>query len=404
MLESISLSSGIGKTGGTAASPGGIKTRTLVILVVVVVALAAVGAGYVVSSKGTKISTQTSSSSGYTGTTSFTFQAGGSSFVGPVINVWIYGFVTYSNNLVETNYQTIGSAAGQQGFFDGSFAFACSDAPVTPTQLANFTRGTSNSGNTLLQIPEALGAVTIFYNIPQIGNKTINLSGPVLAGIYNESITKWNDPAIEALNPGVAFPDNTIIPVHRSDGSGTTFAFTSYLNKVDPAWNSTVGVGLIVNWPSNELAGDGSAGVAELVYQTPYSIGYADEVYAHNDGLTVANIENSAGNFIAPTLTSILDAANDFSTQIQSNPLISITNAPGPNSYPISTYTYTLIWKNQPSAAQGYALSTFLWWIVNEAQGDGAKLYFPALPAGMVSVDNGLINQINYNGQTFAHP
>jgi phosphate transport system substrate-binding protein len=374
---------------------------------VIVVLVVAGAAAYVVVSSGSsngKSQTTSTSTSAYTGTQTFTFQSGGSSFVGPLVNVWIYAFNTYTDYKVTSNYQTIGSAAGQQSFFDGSFTYACSDAPVTPTQLANFTKGTSNTGNTLLQIPEALAAVTIFYNIPQIGNVSLDLTGPVLAGIYDGSIKYWNDSAIQSLNTNYTLPYDKIIPVHRSDGSGTTYALTTYLNKVDPAWNSTIGVGLIVNWPSNELGGTGSGGVAGLVHETPYSIGYADEVYAHSDGLTVARIQNSAGNFTAPTIGSMLDAANEFSTQIQSNPLISITDAPGADSYPISTYTYTLVWKNQPSAAQAYALSTFLWWVVNEGQGLGAPLYFAAIPPGMVAIDNGLINQINYNGQTFAHP
>jgi len=372
--------------------------------VVAVLVVAGIAGYFAVSSKGsTGSATQTTSSNGYTGTAKMTFQAGGSSFVNPVMQVWIQAFTPYSGSKVSTNYVGIGSGAGQQGFFDGTFSFACSDAPVTASQLANFTRGTPNTGNTLLQIPETLGGITAFYNIPEIGNKSIRLTGPVLAGIYNESITKWDDPAIQSINPNFTLPDKTIIPVHRSDGSGSTFAFTSYLNKIDPSWNSTIGVGLIVNWPSNELAGQGSGGVAALVYTTPYAIGYADEVYALNNGLSVATIENSAGNFVAPTLTTIVNAANDFSTQIQSNPLVSITDAPGPNSYPISTYTYLIVWKNQPNADQAYALSYFLWWVVNQGQGYGANLDFPALPASMVSIDNALIAQINYNGQTYVH-
>jgi phosphate ABC transporter phosphate-binding protein len=261
------------------------------------------------------------------------------------------------------------------------------------------------NGKAIVQIPETLGAVVIFYNIPEVGNVSLKFTGAVLADIWSEKITMWNDPAITALNPGIALPDKPITPVHRSDGSGTTYAFTHYLSQVDPTWNSTIGVGLSVNWPTeNELASRGSAGVAGLVYATPYSIGYVDQYYAQHNNLPVAQVQNSAGNFITPTLASISSAASDFATQLSTDPTFTITNAPGATSYPISTFTYLLVWKDQTDYNMGYAIANFFWWIVHQGQPYAPVLYFPILPSNIVTIDEGLIKQINYNGQSLVSP
>lgn len=359
---------------------------------------------YVAFSKGGGTSTTTSSpsssvSDAYSDTVQETLSAGGSTFVNPIMQQWIYQYSDLLGAKVVTNYVADGSGAGIEGILHNTFDFAGSDAPVPPSDYANVT------GNTLLQIPESLGGVAIFYNVPGINNASLKLTGSILAGIWNESITMWNAPQIAALNPNVPLPAESIIPVHRSDGSGTTYALTTYLSKIDPTWSATIGVGTSVNWPTSELAGAGSGGMAATVAETPYSIGYVDTYYViNNPGLAIGMIQNSAGNFEMPNLTTVANAASDFSSQIEANPEFSITDAPGPNSYPISTYTYLLVWKNQSDQAKGDAIATFFWWIVHQGQQLSPRLGYPMLPSEVVTIDEGLIEQLNYNGQAFVQP
>jgi len=370
----------------------GISRSTVAVTGIVLVLLLAAGL-YYATNIGRQPNIQ-SSTGRFTLSTPVVLSAGGSTFVNPVMQVWASAYRNVTNGMVSVNYQAIGSGAGQQGIFSGTFDFAGSDAPVKASQLANFT------GKTLLQIPETLGAVAIFYNIPGL-TTSLRFTGTVLAQIFMQQITKWNDPAIASLNPGVSLPDQTIIVVHRADGSGTTFAFTTYLAKVYPDWASKVGVGTSVKWPAGELGGKGSSGVAGVVSQNPYSIGYADYFYAVENNLAVAQIQNAAGNWVTPSLASITAAASDFASQIQQNATISIANAPGANSYPISTFTWLLVWKDQTDPAKAYAIAHFFWWIVTDGQKYGPPRYYPTLPQNVVQIDEGLIAQINVNGQTF---
>jgi phosphate transport system substrate-binding protein len=264
----------------------------------------------------------------------------------------------------------------------------------------------------LLQIPETLGGVAIFYNVPGV-TVSLNLTGSVLADIYLGNITMWNNPAIAALNPGChagsttcVLPADTITPVHRSDGSGTTYALTNYFEKVSTAWNASFSggcpcYGTSISWPSSEIGAKGSSGVAAYVNENPNTIGYADSYYALANGLKAAAIQNQAGVFLAPTLTDIAAAANAFSAQVQANPTFTITNAPGAGSYPISTFTYLLVWANQTNQQQGYDTAQLFEWIVNQGQAFGPSLNYPALPANVVAIDQSLIQQIKYNGVPF---
>ncbi len=386
---------------------------------VVVILIVAAGAAYylISSGGGTTPSTTPSHSSSGSNTSSqaftlgspVTITAGGSTFVNPVMQIWASGFhntTTSGPGIITIQYASVGSGAGQNNLFAGTFAFAGSDAPVSGSKLANFTA----KGGPLLQIPETLGAVAIFYNVPGMSNSTcssncaisLKLNGTVLAKIFLEQITYWDDASIVSLNPGVTIPHTAIVPVHRSDGSGTTYAFTDYLQRVYAGWNSSgVGQGTTVNWPTGELAGKGSSGVAGLVSANPGAIGYADTYYAFKNKLVVAAVANSHGNYEHPTLASITSAAADFSAQLSSDPTHSIVNAPGANSYPISTFTYLLVWKNQSNQANAYAMVTFFQWIVISGQAYSPALFYPALPSSMVSIDKLLIAQINYQGQTF---
>lgn len=385
----------------------GISAKSSVIAVVLlVVVVAAVVVLVSMRQEQQTSTTQTSSTTSSMTSTSrympppgqIVISAGGSTFVNPIMQVWAsayHNLTASSQNPVSINYQPIGSSAGQQGLFTGTLDFAGSDAPVSASQLAQY----SSKGN-LLQIPEALGGVAIFYNIPGI-SVSLNLTGDIIAKIYEQKITKWNDQAIVQLNPSVTLPNQTIIPVHRSDGSGTTYALTSYLATQDPTWVSTIGVGTSVNWPTNELAGKGSSGVAGLVIQNKYSIGYADSYYAFNNHLLAANIRNSAGKFVQPTVASFVAAASQFADVLSKNITASIVNAPGQDSYPIATFTYLLVWQNQNDPNKGWAIANFFKWVVTDGQSYSEKLYFAPLPQNVVSIDIQLISSINYQGKTF---
>jgi len=325
-------------------------------------------------------------------------KSGGSSFVNPIMQTWIFEFQNLTQGQVTIDYEPLGSGAGISGIFSGLYDYAGTDAPVSGAAIQ-----ANASGKHLLQIPEALGAVAIFYNIPGV-HVSLNMTGSVLEQIYLQNITRWNDPAIAGLNPHVSLPNQIIVPVHRSDGSGTTFALTTYFTKIDPSWRSKVGLGTLVNWPNTpnaELAAKGSGGVAALVNQTADSIGYADSFYATANGLTTAAIKNSVGEYVHPNIAGVSAAAAAFGSQVQSNATFSITNAPGSGSYPISTFTYVLVWAGQSDPDKADAISQFLWWVVHRGQTYSPRLFYASLPASVVTIDEGLIKQINYNGQTY---
>ncbi len=377
-------------------------SATVLVAVVIVVVVVAGGAVYFATTSGggtTTTTTSTTSTSSQSGSTttypSLTIQGGGSTFVNPVMQVWATAFSQYTGGSVTVNYQAVGSGAGISGVKSGTFSFAGSDAPSANSTAA---------GGTLLNIPESLGAVAIFYNIPGI-TVSLNLTGTILAKIYLQQITSWNDPSITAINPKVnaTLLNHTIVPVHRSDGSGTTYALTNYFSRVSTDWNASgKGYATSVSWPtSGELAGKGSSGVASYVQQTPYSIGYADSYYALSNKLLTAAIQNQAGVFVEPTLAGAAAAASAYSTQLASDATYSITNAPGATSYPISTFTYILVYQKQSNQALGYDMAHFFWWIVNSGQAYSPSLYYAQLPPGVVTADEALIAQMSYNGVSF---
>lgn len=389
-------------------------SSTVAAVVAVVIVLVIVAVVYVAYPPGTKTNTvtntsvittttgvTTSSTSGWTATP-LTLQAGGGTFVAPVMAVWVAGFKDFTNGAVQTNYQAIGSGAGITGILKGTFDFASSDAPVSAATSANYT----TVKGPLIQFPETLGAVAIFYNIPGV-KVNLNLTGPIIADIYLQKITTWNDPAIRALNPKVAdlnaTKSITIIPVHRSDGSGTTYALTNYFTRISADWNASgKGFGTSVSWPAaGELGGKGSAGVAAAVTQNPYAVGYADSYYAFSNKLLTAAVQNKAGNFLVPSLAGVTNAAADFASQVQANPTFSITNAPGAQSYAISTYTYLLVWQNQKDQGKGGDMAQLFWWIVTHGQSYGLPLFYPTLPPSVVTIDESLIAKMNYNGTPF---
>jgi len=327
----------------------------------------------------------------------------GATFPAPLLQKWTvqYGQL---NPSVTISYNPIGSGGGIQQITQKTVDFGASDAPLNDKQLA--------AAPGLVLFPETLGGVAVTYNLVQFGiaNTTIlHFTGPVLAAIYAGNITKWNDPQIQALNPGIALPNNQIIVVHRSDGSGTTYAFTNYLSVVDSAWSSEVGYSTSVTWPVDKLAtgvgSKGNAGVAGTVVNTPGAIGYVDVIYAVQNHLGVGGVQNAAGNFVAPNLQTILwAAANATGTPNPVDLRLHIVNASGAQSYPIATYTYILVYKDmsaQPNMSldKAKALAKFLWWAIHDGQQYSTALIYVPLPQNVVAADEQLLMSLNYQGQ-----
>jgi phosphate ABC transporter phosphate-binding protein len=300
---------------------------------------------------------------------------------------------------VQMSYSGVGSGQGIKDLIAKKVDFAGSDAPVQAAQAAAGATG-------VVHIPEALGGVALTYNVP--GVTQLRLNGTVLAGIYLGQITKWNDPALVALNPNANLPANSIVPVHRSDGSGTTYAFTDYLSKVSTAWQKGPGTGTSVTWPLG-IAGAKSAGVANAIQQNSNTIGYVETGYATSNGMAVAQIQNAAGVFQAPTLAGVSAAAAASSNLPTTGDAdwshASIVNAPGNASYPISTFTYVVVYKNlsqaYPSmdAKTAKALASFLSWAVTSGQADNTNLQYSTLPPNVVTMDKATIAQLTFDGK-----
>ena len=381
----------------------------IVIIAVIIVAVIAGALGYQMMSNNTRSMTSASNPVTMAATTSaaaspVSLLGAGATFPAPLIQTWTVQY----NKLypgVTINYNPIGSGGGIQQITQKTVDFGASDAPLTDAQLA--------AAPGLVLMPETLGGVAITYNLVSYGipNSTVlKFTGDVLAGIYMGVITKWNDPAIQALNPGVQLPNQPITAVHRSDGSGTTFAFTDFLATVNPQWKSTVGTSTSVQWPVDKAASgvgaSGNAGVAGTTFNTPGAIGYVDVIYAVQKNLGVGVVKNQAGNFVAPTLDNILTAA--AASTVKPNPSdlrVHIVNMPGATAYPISTYTYILVYKDMStnpslSQAKAAALAKFLWWIVHDGQQYSEGLIYVKLPQNIVSADEQLLNSLNYKGQT----
>ncbi len=337
------------------------------------------------------------------GTQAITLLGAGSTFAYPIITLWAAQYRNATGVLV--NYNGIGSGGGIKGVEQKSLEFGGTDAPLNSTAHQQFP--------TLLTIPESLGAITVAYNAPGVPAH-VNLTGPVVAQIFMGNITNWNDPAIGGLNLGVTFPNATIIPVHRSDSSGTTFAFSDYLSHVSPTFKALYGTSKQIKWPTFELGESGNQGVASTVQQTSNAIGYVELAYALQTSMNYAKIQNHDGYYVLPTLaTTQADAANATAALPAGNgdwSHVSIVNANGTNSYPISTFTYLLVYQElnvypsgqgsgQMDQAKAQALVSFLWWAVHTGQTYAQQLSYVPLPASVVSIDVTTIQSIAFNGQ-----
>jgi phosphate transport system substrate-binding protein len=346
----------------------------------------------------TTTSTTTTTTTSLATTTSSTpvvaLNGAGGTFPAPLYTQW---FSTYASITgVQVNYQAVGSGAGITAITNKTVDFGASDAIMTSAQVA----AAQAAGGPLLTIPTTMGAVAIAYNLNTMGTNQLKLNGTVLANIYLKNITYWDDPAIEALNPGINFPHAAIVVVHRSDSSGTSYIFTNYLAQMSQQWASQVGVATAVSWPG-DIGGSGTAGVAADVQQIGGSIGYVELAYAVQNNITVALMQNSSGNYIAPSVASASAAADGVT--IPANALIMITNSSNPTAYPIVGFTWLLVYQNQTNQVKGQELVNLLWWILNSAQKYNNALTYPSLPATAITVAEAEVNSITYNGTLLQH-
>ena len=296
----------------------------------------------------------------------------GATFPYPLYSKWFYEYQKLRPEL-KFNYQSIGSGGGIKQITEQTVDFGASDAPLSDYEMTNLKAP-------IVHIPTVLGGVVLAYNNPEIGG-ALKLSGSVIADIFMGTVKKWNDPKIAALNPVITLPNSAILVVHRSDGSGTTYVFTDYLTKVSRAWKMKVGTNKSVSWPVG-LGAKGNEGVTGLVKEMPGSIGYIELGYAMQNKIPVASLQNKSGNFVAPSIESISAAA--AGTSMPADYRVSLTDPSGVQAYPISSFTYLLIYKNQADPMKGKALTDFLKWAIHDGQKMAAPLYYSPLPASVI--------------------
>jgi phosphate transport system substrate-binding protein len=391
------MSTNSAAAGGSAPSVIAPKrSMAPVIAVVVVVVIIAAGAAYAWSAGllGGKASSPHGSC---TAPASTTLLGAGSTFVFPLMTEWSSAYTQSS-----VNYQSVGSGAGITQITAKTVDFGASDAPLTPTQY--------QAAPGILHVPESAGAVAVIYNVPGVVGPPINVTGAILAQIYLGTITNWQDPSLTAINPKTNLPNATITPVERSDGSGTTYAFTQFLSDDSPQWSSQVGSSTLVSWPTG-VEEKGSSGVAAEVKASADSIGYVDLTYALNNGISFAAVKNPAGSFILPSLATASNAVKDggsgalpSGSQDWNN--VSLINEAGASDYPLATFTYLLVYKDLGTAygssynlAKAENLVDFLGWVLTTGQTYSAQLYYVPLPASVVTLDQATVASMTFNGQ-----
>ncbi|HXO86200.1 MAG TPA: phosphate ABC transporter substrate-binding protein PstS [Gemmatimonadales bacterium] len=304
--------------------------------------------------------------------TAQTINGAGATFPNIIYQNWMLAY-NQAHPDVKLNYQSIGSGGGIRQFSDGTVDFGGTDAPMTDSAIAAI-------GGNVLHIPTVLGAVVAAYNLEGVA-QPVKLTPDVLADIFLGKVTKWNDARIASVNAGVTLPNQDIIVVHRSDGSGTSFVWTDYLSKVSPEWLQKVGKGPSVNWPVG-LGGRGNEGVAATVRQTPGAIGYVELGYALINKMPFATLRNQSGNFVVASLESVTAAAAGAMKDMGANTdfRVSITNSAGAQAYPAASFTWLLIHKTYDDSAKARALVQFVWWAQNDGQAKAPELGYAPLP------------------------
>jgi len=307
----------------------------------------------------------------------------GATFPYPIYSKWFSEYGKLHEN-VQINYQSIGSGGGIRQVTAQTVFFGATDGPMTPEQL-------QAAPSKILHFPTVLGAVVPVYNVE--GVSELKFSGPVLADIFLGKITKWNDAAIAKLNPGVNLPVADITVVHRSDGSGTTYIFVDYLAKLSSEWKEKVGIATSVNWPVG-VGGKGNEGVAGLVKQTPGAIGYVELIYALQNKISYGTVQNSAGEFVRASVESVTACASAAVKSMPKDFRVSITNAPGQGVYPISSFTWLLVYENPKDKVQAKAFVDFMKWALSDGQKFAPELGYAPLPAEIVKLELAAIGQI----------
>ncbi|MGE5179186.1 MAG: phosphate ABC transporter substrate-binding protein PstS [Bacteroidota bacterium] len=313
----------------------------------------------------------------------------GATFPYPLYSKW---FDTYREKSgVQINYQSIGSGGGIQQLKAGTVDFGASDAPLTDDKLRDMP-------HPVLHFPTVAGAVVLAYNLPGV-KQQIQLSRDALVAIYTGHVRKWNDARIAAVNLGVKLPDLTILPVHRSDGSGTTNIFTTYLSAVSASWKDSIGANTSVSWPGGGVGAKGNDGVAGQVRQTPGAIGYVELAYAKQNALPMAKLQNAAGVYVDPTLASTTAAVRASAAALQQDVRTPIVNAASPDAYPIAGLTFLLVYESQPDAAKGKALAQFIQWAMTDGQKMAEPLYYAPLPEEIVRVNQANLSKVTSAGK-----
>jgi phosphate transport system substrate-binding protein len=301
----------------------------------------------------------------------------GATFPNPIYSKWFSEYNKIHPNL-KINYQPIGSGGGIRQVLERTVFFGATDQPMTDEMLAK-------APGPVLHFPTVLGAVVPVYNLEGV-DAPIKFTGPVLADIFLGKITKWNDPALAKINAGVKLPSGAITVVHRSDGSGTTFVWVDFLSKISPEWKEKVGASSSVNWPVG-VGGKGNEGVSGLVKQTPGSIGYVELVYALQNKISYGAVQNQAGEFVTPEVTSVTAAAAGAVATMPKDFRVSITNAPGAGAYPISSFTWILLYESPDDKASSAAMVDFMKWALSDGQKMAATLGYAPLPDALVPME-----------------
>jgi phosphate transport system substrate-binding protein len=335
-------------------------------------------------------STASSTSSTVSSGGSVDLTGAGATFPYPIYSKWFSDYATATG--VKINYQSIGSGGGIRQLSEQTVDFGASDSPMSDDEMAKA------KGGPILHIPTVLGADVITYNLPGV-TAALKLTPAVIADIFMGKVKKWNDTRIATLNAGVSLPATDILVVHRSDGSGTTYIFTDYLSTAVPAWKTSVGKGKEVKWPVG-LGAKGNEGVAGQVKQTPGSIGYVELAYATQNNLPIAAIRNKSGQFVAASVPAVTAAAAGAAKALPANTdyRISIVDAPGADSYPISSFTWILVYQKQTDSVKGKKLVDFLNWALTEGEKSAVTLDYAPLPPEMATTVKAKIGTIDLSG------
>jgi phosphate transport system substrate-binding protein len=326
----------------------------------------------------------TTLATGVTAQQTLQINGAGATFPNPIYSKWFSEYNKLHPN-VQINYQSLGSGAGIRQLTNQTVFFGATDGPMTADQLLA-------APGKVLHFPTVLGAVVPVYNIPGV-TTPLKFTGALLADIFLGKVTKWNDPAITKVNPGVNLPGTDITVAHRSDGSGTTYIFMDFLAKLSPEWKQKVGVATAVNWPTG-VGGKGNEGVSGLVSQTPGSIGYVELIYALQNKVSYGSVQNMAGEFVTASVEAVSLAAAEAAKSMPADFRVSITNAPGKGVYPISSFTWLLLYENPKDKAQAKAMVDFVKWALSEGQKFAPDLGYAPLPESVVKLEIAALSKI----------